>query len=309
MKAVTCKRYGSPEVLEIVDVPVPKPKLNQVLIKVQATSVNSGDVRLRGLDVGDLPGAVFVKFIMRCIVGFKAPRKKILGMVLAGEVVEVGGVVSKFKVGDKVYAMTGFALGAFAEYAVVGEEQSIAHMPKAPSFEEASSLVFGGATALYFLRKAGIESAKRVLVYGASGAVGTAAVQVASYYGAEVTAVSGEDGMTIAKDLGATTVYDYRKQSVADIQGQFDIVFDAVGKISKAEVAHLLATGARYVTVGGMDTAKETAADLELLAKWFDEGKFKAVIDRVYDLEEMVEAQRYVETGRKKGSVVVRVRS
>ncbi len=291
-----------------MDVPVPKPKPNQVLVKVYANSVNSGDVRLRSLDVGNLPGAVFVKFIMRCIVGFRAPRKKILGMVLSGEVVEVGTAVSKFKAGDRVYAMTGFVLGAFAEYAVVGEEQSIAHMPERASFEEAATIPFGGTTALYFLRKAGVEQAKRVLIYGASGAVGTAAVQVAVGYGAEVTAVCGEDGMATAKDLGATTIYDYRKQSMKDVVGQFDIIFDAVGKISKAEVAHLLSAGAKYVTVGGLDTAKETAADLELLAAWFAEGKYKAVIDRVYDFEEMIEAQRYVETGRKKGSVIVQVR-
>jgi len=307
MKAIVCNKYGPPEVLEMSEVPRPVPAKNQVLIKVMATAVNSGDVRIRSLDAG--PGIVgaILKFIIRCIVGFSGPRSKILGMVLAGEVVEVKEAVNAFKVEDRVFAMTGLKFGAYAQYATVSVTQPIAHMPKTASFEESVTLPFGGTTALYFLRKAGIDKAKQVLIYGSSGAVGTAAVQVAKYFGANVTAVCSEDGIELTKRLGADTVYDYKKQPLKDITGQFDVVFDAVGKITKPEITHLLLPDAKFVTVGGLDTAKETASDLELLARMFDDGTFKAVIDKTYNLNEMVEAHRYVDSGRKKGNVIVRV--
>lgn len=307
MKAVICKKYGPPEVLEVVDIPRPIPTKNQVLVKIGATTVNSGDVRLRALRVGE--GFVWgvIKLIIRCLVGFRGPRKKILGMVFAGEVVEAGEAVSSFKVGDRVYGMTGLQMGTFAEFTAVAETQSITHMPTSASFAEAAALPFGGTTALYFLRKAGIEKAKQVLIYGSSGAVGTAAVQVAKYYGAEVTAVCGEDGIELAKELGADTVYNYKTQPVKDIRGQFDVIFDAVGKVTKTDVAHLLAPEARFVTVGGFDTAKETVADLAQLVAMYDEGSFRAVIDRTYDLTDMVAAHRYVDAGSKKGNVVVTV--
>ncbi len=305
MKAAICKKYGPPEVLELAEVPTPVPASNQILIRVRAAAVNSGDVRIRALNVGT--GLVWglIKIIIRCLVGFTGPRKKILGIVLAGEVVETGSAVTSFKVGDRVFAMTGLQFGAYAEYATVAESQSITHMPTKASFEEAAAITFGGTTALYFLRKAGIETAKKILIYGSSGAVGTSAVQVARYYGADVTAVCGEDGIELAKQLGASTVYDYRKQGVKAITGQFNIIFDAVGKTTHAEINHLLSPNAQFVTVGGFDTAKETAADLKQLATMFDEGTLQAVIDKTYDLSEIVEAHRYVDAGRKKGNVVV----
>lgn len=307
MKAVVCKKYGPPEVLEVVEVPKPVPAKNQVLIRVKAAAVNSGDVRIRALRVGT--GFVWgiIKLIIRCLVGFTGPRRKILGMVLAGEVVETGSSVTSFKNGDKVFAMTGLQFGAYAEYAAVAETQSITHMPTKATFEEATALPFGGTTALYFLRKAGIEKAKKVLIYGSSGAVGTAAVQVAKYYGADVSAVCGEDSIALSKELGAHTVYNYKKQTVKEITDQFDIVFDAVGKITRSEIKHLLSPSATFVTVGGFDTAKETTSDLKQLARMFDEGAIKAVIDRVYELSEIVEAHRYVDAGRKKGNVVVTI--
>jgi len=228
-----------------------------------------------------------------------------LGMVLAGEVVETGPAATSFTVGDRVFAMTGLQFGAYAEYATVAENKSITHMPTKASFEEAAALPFGGTTALYFLRKAGIEKAKKVLIYGSSGAVGTAAVQVAKYYGADVTAICGEDGIDLARQLGAGTVHNYKMHAIKDIAGQFDIVFDAVGKTTQSEIQHLLLPNAKFVTVGGFDTANETTPDLEQLARMFDEGALSAVIDRVYDLSEIVAAHRYVDTGRKKGNVIV----
>lgn len=307
MKAVICEKYGAPEVLKVVELPKPVPAKNEVLIRVRAAAVNSGDVRIRSLDVGTGVRWGIIKCIIRCLIGFSGPRRKVLGMVLSGEVVETGTAVKSFKVGDKVFAMTGLRFGAYAEYAVVAESQSIAVMPATASFEEAAALPFGGSTALYFLRKAGIQGAKQVLIYGSSGAVGTAAVQVAKYFGATVTAVCGEDGLALAQQLGAGTVYNYKEQPISNITGQFDVVFDAVGKITEAEVKHLLVPAGRFVTVGGMDTAQETAADLKQLAEMFDEGAFSAVIDRVYDISEIVEAHRYVDAGRKKGNVVVTI--
>lgn len=307
MKAYICKKYGPPEVLKLTEVAKPTPRDNELLVKVRATSVNSGDVRIRALRVGEGMRWQLIKVILQIIVGFTGPRNKIIGIVLAGEVVEVGKAVSAFKTGDKVFAMTGLRFGTFAEYAIVAENQSVAHMPQNASFAEAAALPFGGTTALYFLRKAGIENAKRVLIYGSTGAVGTAAVQVAKSYGATVTAVCGEGGVELSKALGATTIYNYRTQSLKDITGQFDAVFDAVGKTTKSDVAHLLLPHATYVTVGGMDTASETAADLKQLAQMFDDGTFKAVIDKTYDFSAMVEAHRYVDAGHKKGNVIVTV--
>lgn len=307
MKAVICEKYGPPEVLEVVEVGIPVPTKNQILIRVRASAVNSGDARIRALNVGTGLTWGIIKIILRCLIGFNAPRKRILGMVLAGEVVETGSSITSFKIGDRVFAMTGLQFGAYAEYATVADNQTISHMPTKASFEEAAALPFGGTTALYFLRKARIEKAKRVLIYGSSGAVGTSAVQIAKYYGAEVTVVCGTDGINLSKQLGADTIYDYKEHNIKDIAGQFEIVFDAVGKITQSEIKHLLSPNATFVTVGGFDTAKETASDLEQLAQMFDEGAITAVIDRVYNLSEIVEAHRYVDSGQKKGNVIIAI--
>lgn len=306
MKAVIASGYGAPEVLSVAEVPKPKPKSNEVLIKVKAASLNSGDVRMRALDAGDgLKGAVS-KLIIRLLLGIGKP-KNTPGSVFAGIVEEVGEGFTKFKRGDEVYATTGMNFGAFAEYCVLSDKQAIALKPKNASFEEASTLPFGGNTALYFLRKAGIGEGKKVFIYGSTGAVGTSAVQVAKYLGAEVTAVCGPDGRELTSELGASTIYNYKETPIEEINGQFDIVFDAVGKISKKQAAHLSAAGGAYVTVAGFDVAKNTTADLELLAKMYDEGSLVATIDKAFDLDEIVEANHYVDSGRKKGSVVIAV--
>lgn len=306
MKAVICDGYGPPEVLKIREVEKPVPKRNEVLIKVMASSVNSGDARMRALRVeGALSPAI--KVIMRLLLGIRKPRR-IPGAVLAGIIEEVGDNVNNFKVGDEVYAMTGFKFGGHAEYAVLPANKTIALKPRKASFEEAAAIPFGGNTALYFLRKADIGKAKKVLIYGSTGAVGTAAVQLAKIMGANVTAVCSKDGAVLSKKLGASKMYDYRKQEVTDLGEKFDIIFDAVGKISKKDCEGQLAKGGAFVTVGGMDVAKEFASDLEELAKYFDEGKFVAVIDKTYPLDDIVEAHRYVDTGHKKGNVVVTIK-
>jgi NADPH:quinone reductase-like Zn-dependent oxidoreductase len=306
MKAVIAKRYGGPEVLVVEEVAKPKPKSNEILIKVMSASVNSADVRMRSLDAGGGIKGLVSKNIIRLLVGVKKP-KRIQGTVLAGEVVEVGDEVTRFKLGDEVYAMTGLSFGAFAEYCALPDKRAIAHKPKKASFEEASAIPFGGNTALYFLRKAGVSKNMKVLIYGSTGAVGTSAVQIASYLGAEVTAVSGTDGMDLTKKLGATKVYDYKKTSLKDVKGSFNVVFDAVGKISKSAASHLIAEGGKYISVEGLDVAKESSSDLEELADMFDSGKLVATIDKTFDIDDVVEANRYVDSGRKKGSVVITI--
>lgn len=307
MKAYICEKYGPPEVLKLAEVEKPKPGKNEVLIKVKATAVNSGDVRIRALRVDDGVMGSFAKIMVRIVIGFKGPRNKVLGAVLSGEVTEIGDEVDKFKVGDEVFAMTGMKFGGFGEYATLSQDKGISLKPKESSFEEASAIAFGGTTALYFLHKAGIAESKKVLIYGSTGAVGTSAVQIAKSEGADVTAVSGSDGIELTKSLGADKVYNYKEQDISELNEQFDIIFDAVGKLPKNRCKDILKEDGSYVTVGGLDVAKEAQSDMKRLADMFDEGQLKAVIDKTFSFDEMVEAHRYVDTGHKKGNVVVTV--
>lgn len=307
MKAYICDKYGPPEVLKLAEIEKPKPKKNEVLIEIKSTAVNSGDVRLRALRVDDGAMGSFAKIILRIVIGFKGPRKKVLGAVLSGVVREIGSEVDKFKVGDEIFAMTGMKFGGFAEYATLSQDKGIWLKPKKASFEEASAIAFGGTTALYFLHKAGISKSKKVLIYGSTGAVGTSAVQVSKSEGANVTAVSGPDGIELTKSLGADRVYNYKEQNISELNEQFDIIFDAVGKLPKNKCKDILKDNGSYVTVGGLDVAKETQSDMKQLVEMFDEGKLKAVIDKTFSFDEMVEAHRYVDTGHKKGNVVVTI--
>lgn len=306
MKAVIASKYGEPEVLSIQEVAKPVPEADEILIQVKAASLNSGDVRMRALDAGTGLKGFVSKLVVRLLVGITKP-KRIPGSVLAGEVTEVGANVDRFQVGDEVYAMAGFSFGAFAEYCALPVKRAIALKPNKATFEQASALPFGGNTALYFLRKAGTDKGKKVLIYGSTGAVGSSAVQVAKYFGADVTAVCGPDGMELTKTLGATEIYDYKTTSLEEIAGVFDVVFDAVGKISKTRAAHLIAEGGKYITVDSFDVAKELSSDLEQLAEMYDQGSLVAIIDKTYTLDQIVEANHYVDSGRKKGNVVIKV--
>lgn len=304
MKAVICEKYGPPEVLEIREVDKPAPNSDEVLVKIMATAVNTADTRIRGLQVSGM-----LRVVMRFVLGFSGPRQRILGVVFSGVVEAAGSKVKEFKSGDQVYAATGFRLGAYAEYIAVKASKAIALKPKKASYEEAAAIPFGGTAALYFLQKAGIDAAdaQKVLIYGASGAVGTAAVQIAKHFGAEVTAVCGEDGVDLVKSLGAGRVIVYNKEDFTDSGEQYRIIFDAVGKTSKQVCAKLLAPGGKYVTVGGFDVASDRKEQLNLLRELFDGGEYRAVIDRTYGLEDIVEAHRYVDEGKKKGNVVITV--
>ncbi|WP_214811587.1 NAD(P)-dependent alcohol dehydrogenase [Exiguobacterium sp. s127] len=302
MRAVICTAYGPPDVLKLREVKQPVPKASELLIKVHASAVHSGDRRLRALDVpaaGKLP--------MRVVIGFKAPRQPILGVVLAGEVVATGNRVQDFKVGDRVYALTGMRFGGYAEYACIKETSCVGQMPRNASFTEAASLPFGGTTVLHFFRKLNLKQAKTILIYGASGAVGSLAVQIAKQYGLHVTAVCSGRHVELVEGLGADGVVDYTAEGHGAHLTTYDTVFDASGKIDKrAARKHVGAKGA-FRSVAGHGVARALKKDLILLNEWFETGKIKAVIDTVYSLEEIVAAHRYVDSGRKYGNVIVSV--
>ncbi|UTT41613.1 NAD(P)-dependent alcohol dehydrogenase [Exiguobacterium aurantiacum] len=302
MKAVICTGYGPPDVLQLREVDKPVPKSDELLIKVHTSAVHSGDRRLRALDVPALG-----KLPMRVIVGFKAPRQPILGVVLAGEIVETGSRVEDFKVGDRVYALTGMRFGGYAEYACVKANKCIERMPTNASFIEAASLPFGGTTALHFLRKVNIEQAKTILIYGASGAVGSMAVQIAKYYGAHVTAVCRERNFELVKSLGADIVIDYTIDGYDEKLTTYDTVFDAAGNIDKRLARKHVAEHGKFSSVAGQGPASERKEDLTFLKELFEAGQLKAVIDSVYPLEDIVAAHRYVDAGGKAGNVIMTV--
>lgn len=305
MKAVVIGKYRSIDDIYVGDLDKPSPKNGEVLVRVMAASVNSGDERIRSLNFTGLPIPKWlIEPIMKLVIGVHKPRKT-LGVALAGVIEEIGDGVENLKIGDKVYAMTGARFGAFAEYATLKADHCVASMPQKANYEQAAAIPFGATTAMHFLRSANIENAKKVLIYGSTGAVGSAAVQIATYYGAEVTAFCGSDGAKLSKKLGAKRVFDYKKQKLSEISATYDVVFNAVGYISKSDCESVLGKEGKYISVMGFDTAKELASDLQFIAKLYDEGKFVEAIDSTYTLEEVQEAFKRVGTGHKKGSVVL----
>lgn len=302
MKAAICTTYGGPDVFVIQNVDRPKPKSNELLIQVHASAVHSGDRRLRALDVPALG-----KLPMRIVMGFKAPRQPILGVVLAGVVVETGRSVKNFQIGDNVYALTGMKFGGYAEFACVNESKCVVQMPEHASFIEAAALPFGGTTSLHFLRKANIEQATNVLIYGGSGAVGSTAVQIAKHFGVHVTAVCHERNIELVKRLGADVVVDYSKEGYDRELGTYDVVFDASGKIDKRLARKHVAENGSFRSVAGQGPASERKEDLRFLNELFEAGELQPVIDSVYPLDEIVKAHRYVDQGRKVGNVIVTI--
>ncbi|MBU8585464.1 NAD(P)-dependent alcohol dehydrogenase [Priestia megaterium] len=300
MKAMVCTKYGKPDVLQLQEVEKPIPKENEILIKIYATTVTSGDCRVRSFN-----SPLLLWLPMRIVLGLRKPRKSMLGVELAGEVEDVGKNVTRFKKGDQLFAMTGMKFGGYAEYICLPEKGTIAVKPENVTYEEAASISFGGTTALHFFRKGTIQTGQKVLIYGASGAVGTAAVQLASYYGAEVTGVCSAKNSELVKSLGADRVIDYQNENFTEKQEKYDLIFDAVGKITKNQCKAALALNGRFVSVEGQGIAKVQTKDLLLLKKLIEEGQIKSVIDRCYSLEQVPEAHEYVETGHKIGSVVV----
>ena len=306
MKAIICPQYGPPEVMEVKEVLKPAPKKNEVLVKVVASSLNSGDVRIRALRVQGI-----MKLVMRIVLGFTKPRRPILGTVFAGVIEEVGAAVSQFKVGDEVYGTTGLKQGCHAEFLRISENGVITQKPEGATFEEASALPFGGQTAIYFLRKGKIEMLTHpaVLIYGATGSVGAAAVQIAKYYGAIVTAVCSSRGKALAERLNADKIILYDQEDFTQLTDKYDIIFDAVGKTSKRVCKPLLTPKGKFFTVEGTDVAAERTEYLEFLSQLFENGRYTPVVDKVYPIEQAIEAHTYVDSGRKKGDVVFRIAS
>jgi NADPH:quinone reductase-like Zn-dependent oxidoreductase len=305
MKAAVCTRYGPPEVLQLREVETPVPKRRQVLVKIHATAVTSSDWIVRS---GLRFASIAMQIMMRLVLGIRRPRKPILGMVLAGEIAATGKAVSRFRAGDRVFAFTSLRFGSYAQYTCVPETGLIAPAPSNLTYEQAAAIPYGGLLALHFLRRGNIRSGQQVLVYGASGAIGTAAVQLAKHFGAQVTAVCGTANLELARALGADTVIDYTRQDTPSAGRLYDLVLDAVGrrKTSSLKVAcsKALAPNGTYVSVDD-GTPSLQAGDLALLKELAEAGSLKPVIDRCYALEQIAEAHRYVEQEHKKGNVVV----
>ena len=320
MKAFVYTKYGPPDVLQLKEVAKPTPKDNEVLIKTHATTVTSGDWRVRSLDV-----PVGFGLISRLFFGVSRPRQPILGTELAGKIESVGKDVSKFKVGDQVFAFSGAGMGCHAEYKCMPEDGAVVLKPANLTYEEAAAISFGGTTALDFFRRGKLQSGERVLINGASGGVGTAAVQLAKHFGADVTGVCSTANVELVRSLGATHVIDYTKEDFTQNGETYDVVVDTVGTAPFSRSKDSLKEGGRLLLVlGGLPDMLQSpwvsmtssnkiiagpaagrADDLRFLAKLAEAGEFKPVIDRRYPFERIAEAHSYVDTGRKKGNVVI----
>lgn len=308
MKAIVCTKYGPPEVLQITDVEKPAPRDNEVLIKVRATTVHIGDTKIRRLEPGLGPVKdFFFKPMMRIMLGFNGPRNQILGMELAGDIEAVGKNVKLFKPGDPVFASTEFKMGAYAEYCCLPEKAALTIKPANMSYEEAAPVSNAGLTALINLRKANIQKGQKVLIYGASGSVGTYAIQIALHFGAEVTAVCSKPNFEMVKSLGADKLIDYTQEDFTQRGDEYDVIFDAVGKIPSSKRKKSLKKSGMYLSAFDLKgNIKLKAEDLIYLKELCEAGKLKSVIDKIYPMDQIVEAHRYVDKGHKKGNVIIR---
>ena len=322
MKTIEFSAYGPPETLQIKDKETPVPGDKDVLIRVHATTVSSGDVKLRSFDVGAM-----YKIPMGLYLGFRKPKRQVLGDDFSGVVASVGKDVETYKKGDLVFGTVGFAISAHAEYVCLPEDGSYTHKPANMTHEEAAAIPFGGHTALYFLNKADVRSGQRVLVYGASGSVGTCAVQIARHFGADVTGVCSTANLAMVKSLGAEVI-DYTNEDYT-LSGPYDVVYETVGKSSYSGNMHMLTPRGTLIlnavfkfswyvralasifsrkrVITGV--AAEHREDMVFLKDLAEAGKLTPVIDRIYSFEDIAEAHRYVDGGHKKGNVVVRISS
>jgi len=310
MKAVICKKYGEPEVLKLEEVPKPTPNDNEVCVKIHATAVTDSDIFIRG---SKLPFHILIPF--RLMIGFTRPRKSIIGLVFSGEIEAIGENIQRFKPGDMVFGLTGFNLGAYAEYMCMKETDSkrgcISLKPKNISHEEATMAAYGGLLAFQFLEKGNIQKGQKVLIYGASGTTGTIAVQIAKHLGADVTGVCSTSNLEMVKNLGADFVIDYTKQDKSPEGVSYDLMLDAVGKAKTSKLKQTckqaLSPNGKYVSIDDGDL-KLYSQRLNKIKEYVEAGHIKPVLDKIYKIEEIVEAHRYVEKGHKKGGVAITVR-
>ncbi|EJS65164.1 NAD(P)-dependent alcohol dehydrogenase [Bacillus cereus] len=322
MKAIMYTKYGPPDVLQLKEVEKPTPKENEILVKIKATTVTTGDIRSRSFTV---PSSVWLP--ARIALGFKQPKKQILGMELAGEVESVGKNVTRFKAGDQVFAATQANFGSYAEYICISEDGPVCTKPSNITYEEAAAIPIGARTALFFLRKANVRSGQNVLIYGASGSVGSYAVQISKYFGAKVTGVCSNSNLELVKSLGADEVIDYTTKNFSTTDETYDVIFEAVNKSSFSDCINMLKKDGTYINiVEPLPSAQmlwtkltsqkrlilsqnvpETSEALDFLKELVENNKIKVVIDRQYTFEEIIEAHIYVEEGHKKGNVVINV--
>ena len=324
MRAVVYDKYGPPEVLRLENVPQPVPKEDEILIRIRATTVTRADCATRE---ANRQSGLAVMLLSRLISGYRRPRQPILGTELAGEVETVGRAVTEFAAGDHVFGTSGFKFGAHAEFICLRESALIAPMPSGTSFEEAATICDGGLNALWCLRLADLRKGQRILIYGASGAIGTAGVQLAKSFGADVTAVCSTKNLKLVRALGADRMIDYTQEDFTKNGEIYDVIFDAVGKHAFRRCRDSLKRGGSYLATDGLENLflalwtarigekkvrfklppRYTKQDVLLLKELIEAGKYRAVIDRYYPMEDVVEATRYVETERKTGNVVLTV--
>jgi len=314
MKAIVYSEYGPPEVLQLKEVEKPTPKDNEILIKIFATTVTSSDCIVRAFK---LPRWHPMGFMMGIMLGFSKPKRSILGMILAGEIASVGSEVKRLKVGDQVFASTvgsplKIRFGAYAEYICLPEDGNVALKPTNLSYEEAAAIPYGGWLALHYLKKGNIQNGQKVLIYGASGAIGTTAVQIAKSFGAEVTGICSTTNLEMVETLGSDKVIDYTEKDFTQKLENYNLILDAVPfymankKSIKSLCKKALSSNGKYVSIDD-GSPKQSYEDLVFLKELVESGKLKPVIDRRYPIEQIVEAHRYVDKGHKKGNVVITV--
>lgn len=302
MKAIVASKFGTADVLQLQEVEKPAPKDLEILVKVHATTVTAGDIRMRSLNV---PPAFWLP--ARLTLGFTKPKHPIYGMELAGVVEAVGKDVTRFKAGDPVFASTlAEHFGGHAEYKCLPEDALVLPKPRNTTYEEAAAIPIGAPTALRLLRKGKIQRGQKVLIYGASGSVGTYAVQLARHFGAQVSAVTSTENVEMVKSLGASLVIDYTQEDYSTRGERYDAIFDTVAKSPKSQYARALAPNGVYESVAKLNT-KQSMEELTTIKALVEAGEIRAVIDRCYPLEAIAAAHRYVETGRKAGNVVIQV--
>ena len=323
MKAIVCTKFGPPDVFQLQEVAKPTPRDKEVLIRIYATTVTAGDCELRSLKF-----PIVFRLLIRIYLGLIRKGPVILGQELAGEIEAAGKEVTRFRKGDQVFAWTGFGLGAYAEYKCLPEDGVLAIKPSNMTYEEAATLPVGGLEAVYFLRKGNIQSGQKVLIHGAGGSIGTFAIQIARYFGAEVTGVDSTGKLDMLRSLGADHVIDYTQEDFTKSGETYDVIFDVAGKSSFSRSVRSLTHNGRYLLANprGLQkirgrwisrrsskkvipwaarTASENAEDFKFLIELIEAGEIQAAIDRCYPLEQTAEAHRYVETGRKKGNIVI----